>query len=75
MTKNVGSIDRLLRVIVGLALLSLVLVLADPMRWVGLIGLVPLFTGLVGSCPAYSLFGIRTCSLADGPGVGGQRKA
>lgn len=62
MTKNMGTIDRVLRVIVGLALLSLVFV--GPKTMWGLVGLVPLFTALVGFCPAYLPFGIRTCKTS-----------
>ena len=65
MTKNVGTIDRVVRVIVGLALLSLLFVLEGAARWFGLVGVVLLLTALAGSCPAYSLFGIRTCRLKD----------
>lgn len=65
MTRNVGTADRVVRVIVGLALLSLLFVLEGGARWLGLIGLVPLVTGIVASCPAYRLFGIRTCRLED----------
>ena len=57
---NVGGVDRLLRILVGLAL-----VVAAYMGAVGVwgwIGIVPLATGLAGTCPAYSLLGIRTCS-------------
>ncbi len=61
MTRNEGTIDRTLRVIGGLALLSLVFV--GPQTPFGWIGLVPLVTGIVGMCPVYSLLGIRTCSL------------
>jgi hypothetical protein len=61
MTKNEGTVDRALRVVVGLALLALVFV--GPQTPWGWVGLVPLLTGLVGVCPAYSLLGIRTCSL------------
>lgn len=60
MEKNEGNIDRILRVIVGLALLSIVFV--GPQTLWGLIGIVPLVTGLVGTCPVYSIFGIRTCA-------------
>jgi hypothetical protein len=60
MSTNVGSMDRTLRILVGLGLLSLVFV--GPQTPWGLIGLVPLLTGLVGVCPAYSLFGMNTCS-------------
>ena len=58
---NVGGIDRALRIIVGLALLALIFV--GPKTWWGLIGIVPLFTGLFGACPAYSLVGLSTCPL------------
>jgi hypothetical protein len=61
MTRNVGTTDRVLRVILGLVLLSLLFVVEGGARWLGLIGLVPLLTGLAGSCPAYRLLGIRTC--------------
>ncbi len=63
MTRNVGSVDGWLRVIVGLVLLALVFVLEGGARWLGLIGLVPLITGIAGTCPAYSLLGIRTCKV------------
>lgn len=56
--KNEGKIDRTLRIILGAALISLVFVgPATPWGWVGLL---PLITGLVGYCPAYSAFGIKT---------------
>lgn len=61
MNKNVGSFDRALRVIAGLALLSLVVLLDSPTRWWGLLGLVPLVTGLVSFCPLYTLLGINSC--------------
>jgi Protein of unknown function (DUF2892) len=57
--RNEGSLDRAVRVVAGLVLLSLVFV--GPKSLWGLIGLVPLATGLLGSCPAYTLLGIRTC--------------
>ncbi len=57
--QNQSSRERALRVVVGLGLLSLVFV--GPMTYLGLVGLVPLVTGLAGSCPAYGLFGISTC--------------
>ncbi|MXQ08840.1 DUF2892 domain-containing protein [Alphaproteobacteria bacterium GH1-50] len=59
MTKNEGTFDRALRVIAGLILLSLVFV--GPQTMWGLIGIVPLVTGLVGICPLYSVLGISTC--------------
>ena len=57
--KNEHIADRALRVILGLALLSLVVV--GPHTLWGLVGILPLVTGLLGSCPAYTLFGISTC--------------
>ncbi|TAM43490.1 MAG: DUF2892 domain-containing protein [Gammaproteobacteria bacterium] len=62
MTKNVGGIDRGLRIAAGLVLLSLVFV--GPQTPWGWIGLVPLFTGFIGWCPAYLPFGIKTCKTS-----------
>ena len=55
---NEGTMDRVLRVTVGILLIALVFV-GPQTNW-GWIGLVPLLTGLVGSCPVYKLFGIST---------------
>ncbi len=60
MAINIGTIDRVLRIGVGLALLSLVFV--GPKTMWGLVGLVPLLTALAGSCPVYSIFGLSTKS-------------
>ena len=59
MSRNEGSLDRVLRVIVGLVLVSLVFV-GPKVVW-GWVGLVPILTGLIGYCPAYSLIGLNTC--------------
>jgi len=59
MRRNEGNLDRLLRIVVGAAILSLVFV--GPKTAWGWLGLIPLVTGLIGYCPAYSLMGIRTC--------------
>jgi hypothetical protein len=56
---NVGTIDRVLRIIVGAGLIALVFF--GPKTLWGWVGLVPLVTGLIGWCPAYSLLGIKTC--------------
>ncbi|MCY1668219.1 YgaP family membrane protein [Rhizobium sp. SL86] len=62
--KNVGSIDRLLRIVAGLVLLSLFFIFPDASwRYYTLIGVVPLLTGLMSSCPLYSLFGLSTCPV------------
>lgn len=58
--KNVGSADRVIRVVLGLALLSLVFV--GPKTWWGLIGIVPLATAWMSFCPLYSVFGWSTGS-------------
>ena len=62
MKANVGGIDKALRIIVGIGLLSLLFLVAGPAKWWGLIGLVPLGTGLLNFCPLYGLFGLSTCS-------------
>lgn len=59
MTTNIGSIDRVLRIVVGLALISMVFI--GPHAAWGWIGVLPLATALIGWCPAYSLLGIKTC--------------
>ncbi|HEB91377.1 MAG TPA: DUF2892 domain-containing protein [Deltaproteobacteria bacterium] len=59
--KNERTLDRVLRVLVGIGLISLVFV--GPQTPWGWIGVVPLVTGLVGSCPLYTLLGLRTCPL------------
>lgn len=59
---DVGTLDRILRVIVGLLLvLGFLPSPESAWRWLYLIGLVPLVTGLVGSCPVYTLLGVSTC--------------
>lgn len=60
MNKNVGGIDRILRIVVGLALIALAV--TDTVGVWGYIGVVPLLTGLIGWCPAYLPLGIKTCS-------------
>lgn len=63
MKKNEGKIDRALRVFVGLGALSLVFV--GPQSMWGLVGLVPLLTGLAGWCPLYTLLAVNTCPLEE----------
>jgi hypothetical protein len=62
MSVNVGRAERIIRVVVGLALLSLLFLVGNDWRWV-VIGLIPLLTGLAGWCPAYFIFGASTCSF------------
>lgn len=61
MPRNEGTLDRTLRIILGLILLSLVFI--GPQTLWGLIGLVPLATGLMGYCPLYQMIGLSTCPL------------
>jgi len=60
MKKNVGVAERWVRVIVGLVVLSLIVILQGGIRWIGLIGLIPLITGILGFCPLYALLHIST---------------
>lgn len=64
MPKNEHAVERVLRVALGVVLIALVFVGPEsPWGWIGLI---PLVTGLVGSCPLYTLFGISTCRVKSG---------
>jgi hypothetical protein len=58
-TINEGSVDRVVRIVLGLALLALVFV--GPRTWLGFVGIVPLVTGAIGFCPLYRLLGVKTC--------------
>ena len=61
---NVGMADRVARIVLGLALLAFALGYIFPatgFNWLGLIGVVPILTALIGWCPAYTLFGVTTC--------------
>lgn len=60
MVRNEGTVDRVIRIALGVVLLSLVFV--GPATWLGWFGLVPLATGLTGFCPLYRLIGVRTCA-------------
>jgi len=63
MKANVGAIDKLLRVIAGLALLAWAVWGEGAWHRLGFIGIVPILTALVGFCPLYTLLGIRTCPV------------
>lgn len=60
--KNEGNIDRIMRVTLGVVILGAGLATGS---WLGLIGLVPLTTGALGTCPVYTLFGISTCPVKE----------
>ena len=62
---NVGGIDRILRIVVGLALIAWFFMDQGTgfWHWAKLIGIVPLATGLMSSCPLYSILGLNTCPV------------
>lgn len=69
MLQNVGGIDRVLRVLVGLLLLAFALRLGfsdTGYNWIGWLGLIPLATGVIGNCPLYSVLGFSTCPARKG---------
>lgn len=64
MTRNIGNLERIVRAVVGLGLISLVFI--GPQTPWGWVGLVPLATALIGWCPPYALLGINTCGNKAG---------
>jgi hypothetical protein len=63
---NVGSIDRIARVVVGLVLIAYAIPIGfhhTGWNWTGWIGVVPLLTAIFGYCPAYTAFGVSTCAV------------
>jgi hypothetical protein len=68
MAMNEGTLDRAIRIVLGVALLSLTV--AGPHSLYGLLGVVPLLTGIVGFCPLYRLVGIRTCAAPTNAQLG-----
>lgn len=63
--KNVGTIDRVLRIVVGLGLLAAFFLTpaTSSLHYLYLIGIVPLLTAVIGSCPLYSILGISSCAI------------
>lgn len=59
MVRNLGTLERVLRLIIGVMILGLFGALAPPWRYLTLIGLIPLGTALTGHCPVYQVFGWR----------------
>ena len=62
MNQNVGSLDRVVRVVIALGLFSLYFILEGNLRWISLVGIVPLATALIGWCPLYLPLGLSTCA-------------
>lgn len=65
MKNNEGGIDRMVRIVAGLVLLGLMAM--GTIGWWGWLGIVPLATGLIGWCPAYTLLGMNTCLMKSKP--------
>lgn len=63
--QNVGSADKIARLVVGALLI--ILALMGQIGWWGWIGVIPIATALMGWCPAYTLFGIKTCPTSNSP--------
>jgi len=61
MKLNVGGIDRIARIVIGLVLLGLAA--TGAVGWWGWLGIVPLATGAIGWCPPYAIFGFNTCAV------------
>ncbi len=62
--KNIGNLDRIARVVIGAALLIAYFVMDNASPFL-LVGIIPLATGLMSSCPLYSIFGMSTCPMND----------
>ena len=60
MKKNMSNLDRGIRIALGIVILSLIFFLSGGIRWIGLLGLIPLVTGIFGFCPLYALFKFKT---------------
>ena len=70
MIANVGPVDRVVRITVGLALMSPLALLHSPIRWVGLIGFIPVLTALFGFCPLYAALGLTPVHATKAPEKG-----
>lgn len=62
MKKNVGTVDMIIRIIIGIVIASLGIVYQS---WWGLLAIVPLLTALINFCPLYTIFGFSTCSVKE----------
>lgn len=67
MSANVGGIDRVVRIVIGLVLIAYAIPVGFPAtgwNWVGWIGIVPILTAVAGYCPAYTIVGLSTCPIS-----------
>ena len=63
MNKNVGTIDKVIRLIMAIILFSMFFILEGNWRFIAIVGLIPLITAIASTCPLYSLVGLNTCPL------------
>ncbi|MCK9336917.1 MAG: DUF2892 domain-containing protein [Arcobacteraceae bacterium] len=62
MTKNIGKVDKIARIVIGVLIILVGIMTGS---WLGIIGLIPLATGIMGWCPLYDIFKINTCCKND----------
>lgn len=62
MKRNVGNVDRIIRIVAGVAVIAAGLYFQS---WLGVLGLIPIGTALIGFCPLYTLLGLNTCPAQD----------
>ena len=62
---NVGTFERILRIVVGFLIFSLFFILKGNIRYIGLIGLLPIITGSIGTCPIYAILGYNTNRMKE----------
>jgi len=65
MIKNMGTIDKTIRIILGIALVAWAVIGNNQYSWIGWLGVIPLATVMLGTCPLYTVFGIKTCSTQN----------
>ncbi|MDH5682629.1 MAG: DUF2892 domain-containing protein [Spirochaetota bacterium] len=64
MKSNVHTVERIIRVLLGIAIIAVFFLKAEGWgisKWFGLVGIIPILTGSLGNCPLYSIFGFSTC--------------
>lgn len=61
MNANVGKADKAIRLVMAVFLFSLFFIFEGNLKWIGLVGIVPLMTALMNWCPLYTVFGMNTC--------------
>lgn len=62
MKKNIGTIDKIIRFILGVVLISLYFLLDGGLKYISILGIILILTAFINYCPLYALFGINTCS-------------